>query len=137
MGRPKSKNPRNIQRTIKLTIEENEQILSDMSAFGYVSFSRYIRSTILHKTKYKSRGKVKDRELLYRIDTLSKRIQEIGRNYNQIVASYNRLHQARALTIPIVDEHIHRLELLTERVYELQNQIIDNVDEMNLNTQTE
>ena len=130
MGRPKSKNPRVICHTIKLTVDENKQILSEMAAFGYMSFARYIRDTVLRKTKYKSRGKVKDREVLNRVDILSRRIQEIGRNYNQVVASYNRLHQARALTIPIVDEHIHRLELLTEKVYDLQTQIIDNVDEM-------
>ena len=108
-----------------------------MDAFEYLSFSKYIRDTVLHKTKYKSRGKVKDREILGRIDKLSQQVEIIGRNYNQLIKSYNTLHQARALTIPIVDEHIQKLEDLTRAVYNIQFDVIKQIDEFATEKKTE
>lgn len=116
-------------KTIRFTRKELESIKSDMDAFEYLSFSKYVRDTVLHKTKYKSRGKVKDREILGRIDKLSQQVEKIGHNYNQLIKSYNTLHQARALTIPIVDEHIQKLEDLTRAVYNIQLDVIKQIDE--------
>ncbi len=116
-------------KTIRFTKKELESIKSDMDAFEYLSFSKYVRDTVLHKTKYKSRGKVKDREILGRIDKLSQQVEKIGHNYNQLIKSYNTLHQARALTIPIVDEHIQKLEDLTRAVYNIQLDVIKQIDE--------
>lgn len=130
-------NIRDSRITIRFTKPEKESITKEMQAFEYLSFAKYIRDTVLHKTKYKSRGKVKDREILGRIDDLSKKIEKIGHNYNQIIKSYNTLHQARALTIPIVDEHIQQLEELTKRVYNLQMEIIDEVDKIATENNTE
>lgn len=117
-------------KAIRFTEEELESIKKEMHAFEYLSFSKYVRDTILRKTKYKSRGKVKDREILGRIDGLSRQIEKIGHNYNQLIKSYNTLHQARALTIPIVDEHIQQLEDLTRMVYETQLQVISEIDKI-------
>ena len=127
------KKEKTLKKTIKgvrFTDEELESIKIEMAAFEYLSFSKFIRDTVLHKTRYKSRGKVKDREILGRIDVFTKQLRKIGYNYNQLVKSYNTLHQARALTIPIVDEHIQKLEDLTIIVFNIQKQIINLVGEM-------
>lgn len=123
------KSKKNIVKTVRFTASELDSIKKEMDAFEYLSFSKYIRDTVLHKTKYKSRGKVKDREILGRIDKLSQQVEKIGRNYNQLIKSYNTLHQARALTIPIVDEHIQKLEDLTRAVYNIQFDVIKQIDE--------
>lgn len=131
------KRNRKTVKGIRFTEEELESIKKEMQAFDYLSFSKFIRDTVLHKTKYKSRGKVKDRELLGRIDELSKKVERIGHNYNQLIKSYNTLHQARALTIPIVDEHIQQLEELTRRVYNIQLDVIKQIDEFATEKKTE
>lgn len=123
------KSKKNIVKTVRFTASELDSIKKEMDAFEYLSFSKYIRDTVLHKTKYKSRGKVKDREILGRIDKLSQQVEKIGHNYNQLIKSYNTLHQARALTIPIVDEHIQKLEDLTRAVYNIQLDVIKQIDE--------
>lgn len=125
----KNEEDKRYNKTIRFTKKELESIKSDMDAFEYLSFSKYVRDTVLHKTKYKSRGKVKDREILGRIDKLSQQVEKIGHNYNQLIKSYNTLHQARALTIPIVDEHIQKLEDLTRAVYNIQLDVIKQIDE--------
>lgn len=125
----KKEEDKRYNKTIRFTKKELESIKSDMDAFEYLSFSKYVRDTVLHKTKYKSRGKVKNREILGRIDKLSQQVEKIGHNYNQLIKSYNTLHQARALTIPIVDEHIQKLEDLTRAVYNIQLDVIKQIDE--------
>ncbi len=124
MGRPKKENRRDKKVDVRFTQEEYMNVEKEMYALDYLSMSKYIRDTLLKKNKYKTRGVVKDRELLSRIDNLTNRIKEIGRNYNQLVASYNRLHKSRALTIPIVDEHLYGLESLTQKVFDYQHEII-------------
>ena len=131
------KSKKNIVKTVRFTASELDSIKKEMDAFEYLSFSKYIRDTVLHKTKYKSRGKVKDREILGRIDKLSQQVEIIGRNYNQLIKSYNTLHQARALTIPIVDEHIQKLEDLTRAVYNIQFDVIKQIDEFATEKKTE
>lgn len=130
-------NIRDSRITIRFTKPEKESITKEMQAFEYLSFAKYIRDTVLHKTKYKSRGKVKDREILGRIDKLSQQVEKIGHNYNQLIKSYNTLHQARALTIPIVDEHIQKLEDLTRAVYNIQLDVIKQIDEFATEKKTE
>ena len=131
------KENRDVQKTIRFKQSEYEQIKKDMAAYDYVSFVKYVRDTVLRKTKYKTRGKIKDREILYQIDAFTKQVQKLGYQYNQIVKSYNVLHQARALTIDKVDEHIGQLEIITEKVFSNQQIIINMINELSVLQQTE
>lgn len=124
MGRPKETNPKAFVCTVRFTQDEKITVRKEMEALGYKSFSHYLRDLIFKKTKYRFRGKVKDRELLVSIDEMTAEIKKIGVNYNQLVKSYNRLHKARALTVPVVDDHLSRLDALTKQVFEQQQQFI-------------
>ncbi len=127
MGRPKKLNPKTFVCTVRFTEEEKLQVRKEMESLGYNSISHYLRDSALKKTKYKFRGKVKDRELLVSIDEMTAEIKKIGVNYNQLIRSYNRLHKAQALTVPVVDDHLTRLDALTKKVFEQHQDFINKV----------
>lgn len=51
----KNRENRRNNKTIRFTEKELDEINSAMKSYGYLSFSKYVRETIMQRSRYKNR----------------------------------------------------------------------------------
>jgi len=125
-------NPRSVKKTIRFREEEWKQIQTAMDTDGYLSVSRYIRDIILRgRLTVKRDVKITDHALRKQINDVTTQIAKIGANYNQFVARYNSMCNARTKDgRPVVStratiHHVSSLENKTDQLIEMVHLLIE------------
>ena len=139
MGRRKSENARNDRAyALRLTDVEHEQILNDMAAFGYKSFSKYMREIALKKRQAPPRYKITDRSIRDQINKLTTEIKRIGVLFNQVAAKVNTLVNARrkngdyVINTTYLKNYTDKLDRYMQEIIDKQNAIIEQVKNIEL-----
>ncbi len=134
MGRKKSESTRiDKAYAFRLTESEHERIVTDMSAYGYKSFSKYVRESLLKTRQAPPRYRITDKNIRDQINRMTLEIKRIGVLYNQVVAKVNSLVNARrkngeyVINSTYLKQYTDRLDAYMKEIIDKQNEVIRQV----------
>ena len=131
-------NKRELIKTTRFTKEEWETIEKNMQSEDYLSFSKYVRDLVLERKISRKTVVMTDRSIRNQVNDLTKKINKIGTNYNQVTKKYLSTCAARTNDgKPVINEkltitYVEKLNRLTEEVKQLMNEVITIVSQINL-----